>query len=274
MSEKFFRGRKPKHIKIYRLIAFLILLVFLIFVLNLTGFSGKIKNLFFLISSPLQSGLQKIGKNISDFLFSLWHHKLIKRELDQAYLNNLNLLYQIANLQELKKENETLRQALGLGLEKEYQLVLVRLISFDLNRDIILINKGAQDGFVEGWPVITNEKVLIGRISRVYDQFSEVTLISSKASSFDAKIIDKEIYGLVKGKENFKIYLDLIPKDAEISEGDQVVTAVLGGLYPANLLVGKIKTIKKSDIEAFQQAEIEPFFDVKKLDYLLVIKSF
>jgi rod shape-determining protein MreC len=258
---------------IKKIIAVLVLLAIIVIVSNFTGFSKNIKNFFFLISSPIQKSFWQAGKNVSVFFSGILKTKILKEELDALKFKNQELLNQIAVLKELKKENEVLREALGLGLEKEFQLMLAQIISKDIFQDSILINKGKKDGVLEGWPVITGqkEKVLLGKIGQVYDRFSEVILISNKKSSFDAKISDTEIYGIVKGEGNFKLYFDLIPKDKEIFENDIVITSVLGGVYPQGLLVGEIKTIKKSDLEPFQGAEIKPTFDIKKLDHLFII---
>ena len=259
-----------KNIK--KIIAVLVLLAIIVIVSNFTGFSKNIKNFFFLISSPIQKSFWQAGKNVSVFSAGILEVRILKKELDKLYLKNQELLSQIVAIIELKKENEVLREALGLGLEKEFQLMLVQIISKDISQDSILINKGKKDGVLEGWPVITGEKVLLGRIGQVYSRFSEVILISNKKSSFDAKISDTEIYGIVKGEEKFKIYLDLIPKDKAIFEGkDVIITSALGGVYPQGLLVGEIKTISKSDTDPFQRAEITPFFNIKNLDYLFII---
>jgi len=259
-----------KNIK--KIIAVLVLLAIIVIVSNFTGFSKNIKNFFFLISSPIQKSFWQAGKNVSVFSAGILEVRILKKELDNLYFKNQELLSQIVAIIELKKENEILREALGLGLEKEFQLMLVQIISKDISQDSILINKGKKDGVLEGWPVITGEKVLLGRIGQVYSRFSEVILISNKKSSFDAKISDTEIYGIVKGEGKFKIYLDLIPKDKAIFEGkDVIITSALGGVYPQGLLVGEIKTISKSDTDPFQRAEITPFFNIKNLDYLFII---
>ena len=79
---------------------------------------------------------------------------------------------------------------------------------------------------------------------------------------------------MVKGKGNLGLYLDLIPKEEEISEGDFVVTSVLGGIFPQGLLVGQIKKVEKSDIEPWQTAEIKSSFQLKDLDNLFIISEF
>jgi rod shape-determining protein MreC len=259
---------------IKKIIVFSILLAAVFVVLNLTGFSKHVKNFFFLISSPVQKTFWQTGKGVSDFFSGILEPATCKIELSGLYLERQDLLGRIAALAELEKENETLREALNLELEKEFRMTLVRLTSKDVFHDSILIDKGKRDGISGGWPVITAQKVLVGKIGEVYDNFSEVILISDKESSFDAKIIESEIYGIIKGTGNFRFYLDLIPKDEEISKGEAVVTSSLTGVYPQGLLVGEIKTIDKSDAASFQKAEITPFFNIKNLDYLFVITEF
>ena len=160
---------------------------------------------------------------------------------------------------------------MNLGLEKDFKLTLVQVIGKDISQDLLLINKGAKDGLAKNLPVITEQKNLVGRISEVYDDFSKVMLISDKDSSFDAKISEQEIFGVVKGKGGLNLFIDRVPQDKEIKSGDILVTSVLGGVFPAGLLVGEIKEVKKSDLEPFQQAEISPFFDIGKLGNLFVI---
>jgi len=257
-----------------KIIVFSILLIVLFVVLNLTGFSKHVKNFFFLISSPVQKTFWQAGKSVSDFFSGIFEPATCKIELNSLYLEKEELLGRIAALAELAEENETLREALNLELEKEFQMMLVRLTSKDVFHDSILIDKGEREGISSGQPVITGQKVLVGKIGEVYENFSEVILISDKESSFDAKIIESEIYGIIKGEGNFKFYLDLIPKDEEISKGEAVVTSALTGVYPQGLLVGEIEIIDKSDANPFQRAGITPFFNIKNLDYLFVITEF
>jgi rod shape-determining protein MreC len=257
--------------KIYLLSIFLIIL-FLI--LNLAGLTKDVKNFFYLISEPIQKTLWQTGKRTSDFLTGIFRAESLKKEVENLSFRNQELLSQIVTLKELKKENETLREALGIGLEKEFQLKLSQVISKDISQDSILINKGLKDGLKKDFPVITSQKVLLGRIDEVYQNFSKVKLISNKESSFDIKIFEKEIYGVAKGKGSLRLYLDFIPKDQEISQGELIVTTTLGGIFPPGLLVGVIKEIKKSDIEPFQKAEILPSFDLKKLNNLFIITNF
>jgi rod shape-determining protein MreC len=211
---------------------------------------------------------------VSSFFETISEIKRLKKENEELKIKNQELMSQIANLVELKKENEILREALALGLEKEFKVSLAQITGKDISQDFILINKGSENGIVENMPVITSQKILVGKIYKVYKNYSRVMLITNKENSFGGKIVGKEILAEVSGRGNLKIIFDLIPSEKEISEGDLVETTVLGGIFPKGLLVGKIGKIQKSDVQSFYQAEISPFFDINKLENVFIILNF
>lgn len=255
------------------IIAVFLAVIFTLF--NLFGFSNDIKNFFFLLSSPFQKTFWQAGKKTSDFAAGILEFGRLKEETDALRLERRTLVSRIVALLELKKENEIMREALEVGLKEDFELMLSRAVNKDVSQDSILVDKGSADGAFKGSPVITEQRVVLGRLGQVYDNFSEVILISSKESSFDAKIVNiedgNEVYGIVKGKGGSRLYFDLIPKEDEIFEKDAIVTSALGGIYPAGLLVGEIESIEKTDTDPFQQAEIRPAFDIGNLDYLFIV---
>jgi rod shape-determining protein MreC len=151
---------------------------------------------------------------------------------------------------------------------------MAEVIARDVFQDFVLINKGKDANFASGMPVLAEGKVLLGRISEVYDNFSKVMLISNKSSSFDAKISEKDIYGVIKGEGNSSIIFDLIPQDKKAEEGDLIITSSLGGIFPKGLLVGQVKEIKKSDIKPYQKAILEPMFNLNDLELVFIITNF
>jgi len=267
------RFLRPKR-KILILIIIVIAGLLVIFSLNLPFFQKQLKGFFYFISSPIQKTLWRAGDKVSDFFEVIGEIRNLKRENEELKLKNQELASQIAQLAELKKENEVLRDALGIGLEKEFKLVLAEVVSKDISQDSILINKGSKDGIRKNLPVIEKQKNLIGKIGEVYEKFSRVILISNKESSFDAQIPEKDISGVVEGKGNLQIFLDFVPQEKEIKEGDFIITASLGGIFPKGLLVGEIGKVLRSDVEPFQQAKIKPAFDIRELETVFIITDF
>lgn len=261
----------PPKLKI-GLIVVLLLAFFVI--LNLTPAHKGVKNFFYLISSPIQKTFWAAGDSFSDFLESVFQGEKIKEENENLQLKIQQLVAENTSLQELKKENEILRQALEIGLEKDFELSFAKVIGKDLFQDSFTINKGKEDGLSSGLPVITQQKILVGKIGEVYENFSKVILVSDKESSFDVKIADREISGVAKGKGGLGLILDLLPWETEIKEGEQVITSSLGGVFPGGILVGSIKNVKKSDVKPFQTAEIRLATSLKELSNLFIITKF
>ncbi len=252
-----------------------ILIVILLLVLfRLPAVNSKVKNFFYVLSSPIQKSLWQLSTDVSRFLETIENIKKLSKENEELKNKNQELLSRIAIFEEKEKENEKLRTALGIEPEEKFKLILAEVISKDISEDTILINKGSKDGLSLAMPVLTESRALLGRVSEVYDRFSKVILISNKNSSFDAKIQGKDIFGVIKGKGNFSLLMDLIPKGKEFKEGDTVVTAVLGGAFPEGILVGEISRIRKNDADPFDQAEIKPAFDIKKIEDLFIIVDY
>jgi len=254
----------------------IIIIIGLLLIFSLNFFQKEVKGFFYFISSPIQKTLWRAGDRVSDFFELITEIKNLKREKEELKLKIQELIAQNLSLKELEKENKVLREALGIGLEKEFKLSLAEVVSKDISQDSILINKGSKDGITENCPVITQQKTLVGKIGEVYENFSRVILISNKESSFDAKISDPEndISGVVNGKGNLQLFLDFVPQEKEIKEGDFIVTTSLGGIFPKGLLVGQIGKVLRSDIEPFQQAKIRPAFDIRELETVFIITDF
>ena len=255
------------------LISFLTIIL-IIGVFNFTPLNKAVKNFFYSCFKPFQEFFWQTGEKISSFFEFLREVKNLRKENEVLKSKISQLLVENLTLRELKKENEQLKKALNISLEEKFELEMAKVIGKDVAQDIFLIDKGKKAGLREKMPVITEEKILIGLVKTVYPDFSKVQLISHPKISFDGKISGKEVYGLVRGEGNYKVIFDLIPKESLIENGDLVISAALGGLFPEGLLIGKITEVKKSDLKSFQTAKIEPAFDITKNKKVFIILSF
>lgn len=253
------------------LIIILIVIASLFFIFALNFYRNSVRNFFYHISSPAQKILWSAGSEIHNFIISLASLRNYQEKIDNLTSENDKLLVRIAELKNVSKENDSLRKALDLGLNKEFKLDYAYIIGKSTAGDKIMIDRGSEDGIAENMAVMTEEKIAVGKISEVYKNFSKVSLISDKKSYFDAVIQDKDVSGMVKGEGNLKISFDLIPRDKELSRDDLAVTSSLGGIFPGGLLVGRVSNIKKNDVDPFQQVELTPFFDISKASSVFII---
>ena len=137
----------------------------------------------------------------------------------------------------------------------------------------MVINKGSNNGVLENMAVITSGKSLVGKVSRVYDKFSEVSLITSKESNFSVKIQDQDLIIRAKG-DGGRVVIDFIPREGGVNVGDRVVTVGLEIIYPENIFVGEIKSIRESDLASDIKADLGLSFNLQELENVFVILDY
>jgi len=252
----------------------LVLIIGIIIVLSLNFFQKPVKGFFYTVSAPIQTTFWTLGDKVSGFFETIGNLSKLKTVNDESQKMIQELLAEKASFAELKKENEVLREALQVGLQKDFQLVFVKVIGKDIGHESILINQGTGDGLSVGMPVVTQQKILLGRISEIFENFSRVTLISSKESSFDAKVSGTDTTGIARGQGNSKIEFDLVPQSKTLEVDDLVVSSSFGGIYPEGLLVGVVSKVSRNDVTPFYQAEIAPLFDIQQASAVFVILNF
>lgn len=255
------------------------IIIFFIFIGILNLFQKQFKNFFYFISGPLQKTFWRVGVNTSSLLGLFLDKNNLTKINKELNIKNQELLEEINILQNEKIENKALREIIGIEQEKKFKLILTDVMGVDSYQDSILIDKGSEDGILENMPVINSQKVLFGKIFKVYKNFSKVMLISNQSSVLDIKIqkddtISPPIYGVVRGEGNFKAILDVVLLDREIKNSDILITSSLEGTFPRGLLVGKITEVSKDDLKPFQTAKIELFFNLKQIDKLFIISNY
>lgn len=255
------------------------IIVFLIFIGILNLFQKQFKNFFYFVSEPLQKTFWKVGNNTSSFLRLFLKTNDLDKINKELSIRNQELLEEINILYNEKIENQALRKAIGMAQEKKFKLILTNIMGIDSYQDSILVDQGSEDGISENMPVINSQKVLFGKVSKVYKNFSKIMLVSNPKIILDVKVqkddtIFTPVYGAVRGKGNLKATLDTVTLDSEIKNGDILITSSLEGTFPRDLLVGKIIEVRKDDLKPFQTAKIELFFSLKQIDKLFIISDY
>ena len=249
----------------------LVLALALVFALNL--FSSNVRGFFLETLSPVQGFFWDLGSASSRFFSGLFNSASLKKENIQLEERILTLQQKFLSLQDVEKENEQLHKALSLGIEKKFTVISSRIIGKDPSQDILFLDKGSRDGIVRGMAVITPANAAVGKIEEVFETTSKVMLLSHPANSFEAKIPREGVVGAVKGQGGYQAFLDLIPQESKVVQGDIVVSASLGGVFPEDLLIGEVKEVKTSDEKSFQQATLVLFFDVREAGLLFIIDN-
>ncbi len=262
------------------------IVIIVVFVI-LLAFGGPIKNFTYKTSQSFKEQMANLGSNTTGF-FYIFSGNAIKKE-NQDLRNKIQELEYKNNICiQTQKENQDLKDALGIGIEKSFKLISCQIIDKSLANDSLTINKGEKDGVLLGMPLITPSYVVIGRVVKVLEDYSQITLITKANNSFNVKILKETVISenasssetstpvvstkaeyvetIAKGRGNFNLYMDFLQKNVDFALGQKVFTSALGNVFPKNLLVGKIVKINKPDNQALQEIKVEPYFD-PNIDY-------
>jgi len=247
-----------------------------IIILAISGLLGKILGK---ATSPLvdaQSWLSTRVQAVEDFL-------TVPRDVTFLQEENSNLKNEISQLQAeiliLKQqvsETEILYALLDFARTRpENKYIAASVIGRDPSPflNYVIIDHGSDDGIFKGMPVVTQQG-LVGRIDAVTATAARVQLINDPNSIVNVRLENAKIEAEVNGSVSGDLTLEMVNLDANLKEGDLVVTSGLGGMYPADILIGQVLSPSKPENSLFLQASIQPVVDFSNLRAVLVITNF
>jgi len=189
---------------------------------------------------------------------------------------NSQLQTQLIQLQEELSQSQAINALVGFArLHPENQYVAATVIGRDPSPFIkyIYINAGSDGGLHHGMPVVTQDG-LVGRIDAVTAGGARVQLITDPGSAVNVKLQTSNVDAVLTGSLTGDITLEMLPRDADISVGEIVLTSGLGGSYPQNIFVGQVQSVQNQENELFKTATIQPLVNFADLNAVLVITNF
>lgn len=247
-----------------------------IIIFAISGLLGKILGK---ATSPLvdaQSWLSTRVQAVEDFL-------TVPRDVTFLQEENSNLKNEISQLQAeiliLKQqvsETEILYALLDFARTRpENKYIAASVIGRDPSPflNYVIIDHGSDDGIFKGMPVVTQQG-LVGRIDAVTATAARIQLINDPNSIVNVRLENAKIEAEVNGSVSGDLTLEMVNLDANLKEGDLVVTSGLGGMYPADILIGQVLSPSKPENSLFLQASIQPVVDFSNLRAVLVITNF
>lgn len=208
-------------------------------------------------------------------------------ELNKLQKENKKLKEEIKKLKEisyeysnLKNENQILRNLLNFQKKMVYKTEIAKIIGKDpLNLySLIIINKGRKNDIRKDMPVFTikdGEKIIIGKVIEVSYAYSKVITIFDPRLYIGAKEENSNYTGIVRG--NAPDSNDLIclyfKNNIDISYNDIFKTSGMDGIFPEDIIIGYVKSMKKNNFSLYQTIILKPAIDLSMVDYVYVIKK-
>jgi rod shape-determining protein MreC len=242
--------------------AFPIFLLFLFFSLLI----------LFFFQNPMTSALQIITLPIQQWTFRSSVPSPAVTSQQQLQQENNQLRMQLAQMQEVQKDNQALHDQFQNSMPAPQKLLPAEIVGTQQNG--LLIDKGEDDNVHTGDVVVVKDN-LIGKIIKTTPHISLVTLLTDPSTSFTAETLKTSASGIVKAIDGGNIVLDNVVLQDKLEKNDIVVTKgnldMQGHGFPPKLIVGKIISIDKQASSLFQSAKIQSLVDVSNLRMVFVI---
>ena len=221
------------------------------------------------------------ANSVNDFMESISNLTNTYQE-NQTLKQKVETIYELeVQLNDLKKDNEKMKEALKLqDTLNDYSLINATVIARnpDTWRDIVTINKGANDGLTPQMSVM-RDNGLVGKVLDVNPTSARVALLSNNDNTLVrvAAMIQGEkesIYGTLTGFDHEKniLIMSQIQATQEIKVGDKVVTSGLGGVSPSSLYIGTVEEVAMDRFGLYKEVRIKPAADTNDVRYVTVVK--
>ena len=190
-------------------------------------------------------------------------------ELRRLETANANALLQT---EQLVAENQQLRQLLAMRERTAIRSTVAEVLydARDAFSRKLVLDKGQQNGVIAGQPVI-DASGIVGQVTRAYPLSSEVTLVTDRRSTIPVEIRRTgERSVAFGGSPDGTIELRYLRTNADVREGDVLVTSGLDGLFPPGLPVGTVRAVETGS-SAFVRVLVEPAAHAERTKLLLIL---
>jgi len=224
----------------------------------------------------LISPFQTAFSSVIDFTDDVWEHYFflisvsyendeLKKKLGIAVKKN-------NEYNEIVLSNERFRKFVHLKKQSPYNLLAAAVIAKDPSPwfKTLIINKGTGDGVNAGLPVMVPEGI-VGYVTTASSGFAKVLLIIDRNSSVDALVQRTRARGVVQGDAQGLCRFDYALRKLDITVGDTIVSSGFDGIYPKGLRIGSVSKVIRRNAGLFQDIELTPFVDFKKLEEVMII---
>jgi len=225
-------------------------------------------------TNSIDSYLFPIRKRIGTISEVVERLSTYREENESLRKENADLLSKLSKLQGLEIENEKLSSQIGskVTLKENKVLAMVTSMNNYLTPTEITINVGKISGVAIGNSVILND-FLVGKVSEVGENKSQVTLLSSNKYSYIVTNKDLSAKGNLTLNSSNELIMSLVLPGEIIKIGDLIVTDSSNTDVMKNLIIGEVSEIRNSQNGFNKDVVITRSLDYSKLDLVYVVLS-
>ncbi len=227
--------------------------------------------------SPFMRGSAAVEHEVKDLMSKPVDAAQLLKERDSLKQQVDGLIIIEKEYQKVLEENNKFRSMLNYRQETPFKLTAARVLRRSASNwwTTIIIDKGAFDGLGTDSPVITDIG-LVGKTGKVAAHTAEVVLLMDEECRVAARIEGTQSRGILSGerggfesKPKPDLRLRFLDRTVTVLPGANVFSTGDGGVFPAGLLLGKVKVFEARDVSG--EAVVESAVDFSLMEDVFVV---
>ena len=262
-----------------------IVAVFLVGIMAYAGANGRLTAAPQELLSVVLTPLQKVTSALSGGAASVWEkYTSIDDVMDrneQLEADNAELRQQMVDYDRIKAENDAYK---ALARIQDTNSEASYVSAFVIGRDPLdefggfTLDQGSTDGVAVNDAIISDRGYLLGVVVEVDATSCKVMTILHPSFNAAGVISRTRENGIITGSADYaadgQCVLTNLDRATEARKGDQVITTGLGGVFPANLLVGTVQEVVPEQSGKSSSAVILPGADPRTVKHVFIVTEY
>ena len=262
-----------------------IVAVFLVGIMAYAGANGRLTAAPQELLSVVLTPLQKVTSALSGGAASVWEkYTSIDDVMDrneQLEAENAELRQQMVDYDRIKAENDAYK---ALARIQDTNSEATYVSAFVIGRDPLdefggfTLDQGSTDGVAVNDAIISDRGYLLGVVVEVDATSCKVMTILHPSFNAAGVISRTRENGIITGSADYaadgQCVLTDLDRATEARKGDQVITTGLGGVFPANLLVGTVQEVVPEQSGKSSSAVILPGADPRTVKHVFIVTEY
>ena len=269
----------------WKLKILVIVAVFLVGIMAYAGANGRLTAAPQELLSVVLTPLQKVTSALSGGAASVWEkYTSIDDVMDrneQLEAENAELRQQMVDYDRIKAENDAYK---ALARIQDTNSEATYVSAFVIGRDPLdefggfTLDQGSTDGVAVNDAIISDRGYLLGVVVEVDATSCKVMTILHPSFNAAGVISRTRENGIITGSADYaadgQCVLTNLDRATEARKGDQVITTGLGGVFPANLLVGTVQEVVPEQSGKSSSAVILPGADPRTVKHVFIVTEY
>ena len=234
---------------------------------------GSLRSAMSLVIYPLQSLVEMSTSPLRMAGQYLQSRSALQREVEELRVRQTLLNAQLQRLIALEAENRRLRRLLHTSRETVEETMVAEIVAVDLDpfSRRIIIDKGSRDRVFPGQPLLDANGIM-GQVIRVDPFSSTAMLLTDPGHAVPVQVNRNGLRAIAVGTgASNRLDVPFIPNNADIREGDVLISSGLGRRFPPGHPVATIVKVESDPSRPYAVVEAAPLAHLDRIREVLLV---